>query len=131
RECDAPRRVGNVGRGGDADRPRRGTGPGTGGGPGTRPRIGAGARAIVGASPADQLVERKDNRCRPGLGVGGVRGALADGAVLLDEDGEYLRATDVDASGQHDPPSIEAADRVPSEVPLPGPPWDPQVSPQG
>jgi hypothetical protein len=52
-----------------------------------------------------------------------VRGALADGAVLIDEDSEYLRATDVDASGQHDPPSIEAANRVPSEVPFSGPPF--------
>ncbi|TMK54109.1 MAG: GAF domain-containing protein [Actinobacteria bacterium] len=50
-----------------------------------------------------------------------MRGALADGAVLIDEDSEYLRATDVDASGQHDPPSIEAANRVPSEVPFHGP----------
>ena len=44
-------------------------------------------------------------------------GAPADGAVLVDEDGEDLRATDVNASGQHDPPSIEAVNRFPDRLP--------------
>src|SRR5258708_35744649 len=43
-----------------------------------------------------------------------MRGAPANGAVLVDEDGDHLRPTDVDARGQHDPPSIEGEFRPPS-----------------
>jgi hypothetical protein len=96
-ECDMPRRIFDVGGGGDADR----------GGP----RIGTGV-----APPTDELVEGQDDRRRPGFGVGGTRRALPDGAVLIDEDSEYLRATDIHPSGQHDPPSIEAVDSVPGRV---------------